>query len=44
MFIQMFSLSGGFTVRPDLVMYPPLDPGGGKIPVDGAGTVLSPGS
>ena len=29
---------------PDLVMYPPLDPGGGKIPVDGAGTVLSPGS
>ena len=44
MFIQTFSLSGGFTVRLDLVMYPPLDPGGGKIPVDGAGTVLSPGS
>ena len=31
-------------MRPDLVMYLPLDPGGGKIPVDGAGTVLSPGS
>ena len=31
-------------MHPDLVMYPSLDPGGGKIPVGGAGTVLSPGS